>query len=91
MDWLNACHIDTPVVSPMGPRRHNGIGSARLCAMLLFSVSICPRLLILFLVDFTMLMILCDFVKQNLRLKAESLGRGKVGFDTLHKLTKHYL
>lgn len=26
MDWLNACHIDTPVVSPVGPQRHNGIG-----------------------------------------------------------------
>ena len=28
---LNACHIDTPVVSPVGPQRHNGVGSARLC------------------------------------------------------------
>lgn len=28
VDWLNACHIDTPVVSPMCPQRHNGIGSA---------------------------------------------------------------
>lgn len=26
VDWLNACHIDTPVVSPIGPQRHNGIG-----------------------------------------------------------------
>lgn len=24
VDWSNAAHIDTPVVSPMGPRRHNG-------------------------------------------------------------------
>lgn len=23
---LNACRIDTPVVSPVGPRRHNGVG-----------------------------------------------------------------
>lgn len=68
VDWLNACHIDTPVVSPMGPQRHNGI--AWLDATLLLSVSICPRLLILLLVDFTMLVILCDLV---IRLKAESL------------------
>lgn len=30
VDWLHACHIDTPVVSPMGPQRHNGSGSAGL-------------------------------------------------------------
>ena len=63
VDWLNACHIDTPVVSPMGPQRHNGIGSARLCAMWLLSVSICPQLLILLLVDITVLVILCDSIK----------------------------
>lgn len=24
--WLNACHIDTPVVPPVAPQRHNGVG-----------------------------------------------------------------
>ena len=58
-DWLNACHIDTPVVSAMGPQRHNGIvGDPR--AVQLPSVSICPQLLILLLVDITCMMILCD-------------------------------
>lgn len=26
MDWVNACHIDTPVVSPVGPQEHNASG-----------------------------------------------------------------
>lgn len=73
LDWLNACHIDTPVVSLMGPQRHNGVGSAWPYAMRLLSVSICPRLLILLLVDFTMLMILCDFIKWNLGLNQPDL------------------
>lgn len=33
-DWLNACHIDTPVVSPVGPQRHNGVGIG--------GASVCP-------------------------------------------------
>lgn len=86
MDWLNACHIDTPVVSPMGPQRHNGIGSAGLCATQLLSVSVCPRLLIRLLVDITVLMILCDSVKQNLRLKTESLVAGKVQSGLIGKV-----
>lgn len=61
MDWLNACHIDTPVVSPVGPQRHNGI--AWLHATQLLSVSIRPRLLILLLVDFTVFVILYDLMK----------------------------
>lgn len=32
--WLNACHIDTPVVSPIGPQRHNGVGIG--------AASVCP-------------------------------------------------
>lgn len=36
MDWLNACHIDTPVVSPVGPQRHNGIGLIEPYAVQLF-------------------------------------------------------
>lgn len=76
MDWLNACHIDTPVVSPMGPQRHNGIGEARPYATRLLSVPICPRLLVLLLVDIAMLMILCDPIKRN--QKTESLGVAEV-------------
>ncbi len=74
MDWLNACHIDTPVVTPMGPQRHNGIGLARPYAMRLLSVSICPRLLVLLLVDTAAFMILCYSIKQN--QKTEFLGVG---------------
>lgn len=33
-DRLNACHIDTPVVSPVGPQRHNGVGIGE--------ASVCP-------------------------------------------------
>lgn len=36
MDWLNACHIDTPVVSPVGPQRHNGVGLTEPYAVQLF-------------------------------------------------------
>lgn len=39
MDWLNACHIDTPVVSPVGPQTHNGSGSAGLYVAPLYTLS----------------------------------------------------
>ena len=58
MDRLNACHIDTPVVRPMGPQRHNGIGPASLPATQLLSVSTCPRLLVLLHVDTALRLIL---------------------------------
>lgn len=43
VDWLNACHIDTPVVSPMGSQKHNGIGSGQACVPR--SASLCPHAL----------------------------------------------
>lgn len=55
MDWLNACLIDTPVVSAAGPQRHNDIGLVDCILMSIYSY-----FSFLLIVDITCLMVLSD-------------------------------
>lgn len=66
VDWLNACHIDTPVVSPMGPQRHNGGGSAKaLCSSFCVYMPLVANSVTCWLCPW----FFCDLVELNQTLK----------------------
>lgn len=70
VDWLNACHIDTPVVSPMCPQRHNGVGSAAPFCVYMPLAANSVTCWLYNVDDF----FFCDFIEWNLRPQRNLIG-----------------